>query len=279
MQRLSPLSTTIVLIAPSERRRTVLAQQLDVLGYSVIALDDLQRLGEIQRITRFDLVIVDLHDQPGSTLADQVSTMLVQGTPVLTLSAEQPRDAAAWTQDILGARVLAALRSQPQGDMLAAREQQWSGLGVLEPQSLLFSRRYFDVIFPIEIERAHRAHQPLAVLLVDLAANRPLDALWRSVSTSLITSLRQTDAIVRFEPETVLVLLPATEAPLARIVAARLQRAIGQLRRHDDSAAEAAVGIAAYPAHGTTPETVLRAAETALTHAAVAGSIVSVDQF
>jgi GGDEF domain-containing protein len=100
--------------------------------------------------------------------------------------------------------------------VLTERSLRWEGLNVLDPETLLFSRRYLDAIFPIEVERAKRIHQPMALLLIEYTPPQLSTELWREISTRLLTSLRRTDLIVRYEEHIALILLPITEAALTK---------------------------------------------------------------
>lgn len=60
MLGLKPTTTTILLVATSETRRMVVAQQLEALGYSVIIISDQHMLGDLVKAGHYDLVVVDL---------------------------------------------------------------------------------------------------------------------------------------------------------------------------------------------------------------------------
>lgn len=282
MRALSPTATTILLISLSEQRRTILAQQLETLGYSVIAIADGRKLTDVLRLTRYDLLIVDLSDAgPAQSreLSEQAAQLLAQGVAVLILSPDSQATTYAWTQETLGYRITSALRNRNAADVLAERATRWEGLNVLDPETMLFSRRYFNAIFPIEIERSKRVHQPMSVLLIDLQYEAPLPGEhWHAISASLLSSLRQTDVLVRYSASVILSLLPVTEGPLARAVAARLLRVLSNHVLPDNTPVQATVGIAVYPAHGSTPETLLSAAQHALNRAGIGSTIVSFDQ-
>jgi diguanylate cyclase (GGDEF)-like protein len=269
MHRLKPSATTILLIAFQEVRRTQLAQQLETLGYSVLVLPSPRALNTHQHATRYDLIVID---QSGGNPADMrmlsegIADFLGQGVPVLTLTNDEQANPDAWTQETLGYRVTAALRNRNASDVLSERMVRWEGLNVLDPETLLFRRRYFDAILATEIERAKRIHQPMTLVLIDLTFDDQGAGIWREISIRLLASLRQTDMVVRYGDHQVMILLPVTEAALARAVAARLVKAIESIPA--DPAIQTMVGLAAYPQHGTTVEALLSAAHHAL-HTAV----------
>lgn len=281
MHALMPSSITLVLVAADEQRRNSLAQQLEALGYSVIALGDNHPLAEIRKLSQYDLLVIDLHEGSGRSqeLRAQAAALLAQGTPILMLNTDLRTNSESWTQETLGYRITSALRSRNMSDVLDERSQRWEGLNVLDPETLLFSRRYFDAIFAIELERSKRVHQPTAVLLIDLSLTLPSQAEeWRVISGRLLTSTRQTDLLARFAPAVILVLLPVTETALARAVATRLQKTLATISLSSGLTLQPSIGIATYPAHGTTPDTLLSAASHALGRALQTGAIMSFEQ-
>jgi PleD family two-component response regulator len=282
MLGLKPTTTTIMLVAASELRRNLLAQQLEALGYSVIAVNDQPTLAEMLRASNYDLLVVDLssnEQERTRALSQYVAELMAQGTPMLMLTADRHGDSEVWTQETLSYRVSAALRNRNATDVLSERAVRYEGLNILDEQTMLFSRRYFDAIFPSEIERSKRVHQPMTLLLIELgSATIVLPSLLRDVSARLITSLRQTDLIVRWSEHAVLVLLPVTEAALARAVAARLLKTLGAIKTETNEFLTATIGIATYPQHGITTDTLISAVSHAINHAEHAGQIISFDQ-
>jgi diguanylate cyclase (GGDEF)-like protein len=280
MSALKPSTTTIVLIAPSPQRRTLVAQQLEALGYSVIALDD-GAIDSALATHRYDLLVIDLSDGGADqhrALAARAAALLKTRTPLLMLTPDQQTDAEAWTQETLSYRVAAALRNHVASDVLSERRARWDQLNVLDPDTLFFSRRYLDAIFPLEVERSRRIHQPVSLLLI--ALDRVLladDDHRRSISARLLSSLRQTDFVVRFDETVVLLLLPATEIAMARVVALRLLKTLEAVAQ-DNPALRPRIGLAAYPQHGATAKKLLASAQHALSYALEPGTIIGSDQ-
>lgn len=282
MLGLKPTTTTIMLVAASESRRNLLAQQLEALGYSVIAANDQSALAQMLKASRYDLLVVDLNNNEQErtrALSQYVAELMAQGTPMLMLTDDLHGDSEIWTQETLSYRVSAALRNRNATDVLSERAVRYEGLNILDEDTKLFSRRYFDAIFPTEIERSKRVHQPMTLLLIEFeGVASTLLSLWRDISTRLVTSLRQTDLIVRWNETTVLVLLPVTEAALARAVATRLLKTLSAIRQETTETLNPTIGMATYPQHGVTTDTLISAANHALTHARHTGHVTSFDQ-
>ncbi|WP_026369215.1 diguanylate cyclase domain-containing protein [Kallotenue papyrolyticum] len=245
-------STTVLLIAAAERQRA-LAQHLTALGYDVTAVTPAQ-LTDAAQLAAADLLVVD-----DALAADEVWARiwrLAADTPVVTLGG----DPGPWAQAAL-AHSGAGTPAQSATDLLEERARHWHGLNVLDPASLLFTRRYCDAILPLELERARRVHQPLSLLLLQLVG-MPAEALpWPTIGQRLLASVRRTDLVARFDRHQALILLPATESTLARIVAARLKQA---LTTPPIAALDARIGVAAFPQHGLTLEELLAEVQHAL---------------
>ncbi len=282
MLRLQPTTTTILLVATSDMRRTLVAQQLEALGYSVVVAADGQALIDVLKFSHYDLIVMDLSDgqRPDSrVLAEEAAQLLAKGTPMLMLTMDQQNDSRAWTQDILSYRVSAALRNRNGSDVVAERTMQYESLNILDPETALFSRRYFDAIFPAEIERSRRIHQPMTLLLLGIAGAElwaPDD--WHLLSARLVTSLRQTDILVRFSSDMVLAVLPFTEAGLGRIVAGRLMKTLRLLQEGKTQEPQFTIGLASFPQSGTTADTLVSAVQQAQRRAVNPGEIVSIDR-
>lgn len=253
MKHLRPSSTTILLLAP-EARQLSLAQQLEALGYSVI-IGAIQGSAPVPSSQHYDLVLVDSEALTALSRA-AVTEQLARGVPVLTL--DRRRGMEQWTEDTLAYRISAALQQRSIDDALAERCRRWEGLNVLDPETLLFSRRYFDAWFPIELARAARIHQPLSLIMIGASFAAEMPGSLRAWSGRLLMSLRQTDFVARYSESEALVLLPFTEAALARAVAARLLKAL------NSDTVQTMAGVAAFPQHGATAEALVSAARQSL---------------
>ncbi len=282
MLRLKPTTTTILLVASSDMRRTMVAQQLEALGYSVVVAADGQALADVLKFSQYDLIVMDLSSGQSAAsrvLAEEAAQLLAKGTPMLMLTMDQQNDSRAWTQEILSYRVSAALRNRNASDVLAERRSQYESLNILDSETALFSRRYFDAIFPAELERSRRIHQPMTLLLLGMAGvERWAPNDWQLLSARLVTSLRQTDMLVRFSSDMVLAVLPFTETGLGRIVAGRLMKTLGLLQESNTQEPRFTIGLASFPQAGTTVDTLLSAVQQAQSQAVNPGEIVSTGQ-
>ena len=148
----------------------------------------------------------------------------------------------------------------------------------------LYNRRYAEETFEREIARAKREASVVSVLMLDLDHFKRFndefghdagDTALREAATVLVESVRTSDVVSRVGGEEFLVLLPGAslEATLRKSEAIR-DRLKGLELFHRGRRLPPltfSAGAATYPAHGETPEALLRAADKALYEAKHAG--------
>ncbi|MCX7623346.1 MAG: diguanylate cyclase [Thermomicrobium sp.] len=116
----------------------------------------------------------------------------------------------------------------------------------------------------------------VSVILIDFDTFKTLndtlghlfgDAVLQAVSDRLVRSLRPSDLIARYGGDEFAVVLADVDLPLAQEIAERLRQAVGAAPfevRGETVVLTISLGVAAYPRHGDTVETLLRAADEAL---------------
>jgi len=142
-----------------------------------------------------------------------------------------------------------------------------------DPLTGLPNRRGFEQALELELERARRGGQPFAVLAADLdhfkAVNDRLGhpggdrALTRS-ATTLSEGKRMIDAVARVGGEEFSVIAPATDERGAYALAERLRTRLRAAFLSEPVPLTISVGIALYPDHGGSAESLLRADDEAL---------------
>jgi diguanylate cyclase (GGDEF)-like protein len=136
-----------------------------------------------------------------------------------------------------------------------------------------------------ELARSERLDVPGAVLLIDLDHFKVVndthghlmgDVVLSAVARTLVSELREYDAVGRFGGEEFVAVLPDVDVPTAMAISDRIRRHIAGLRLADlegagritsvgpNDSLTASIGVAHYPAHGTDLESLLHAADTAL---------------
>jgi diguanylate cyclase (GGDEF)-like protein len=142
----------------------------------------------------------------------------------------------------------------------------------------LYNRRFYDIQLPIEVERATRSGNPLAMLVVDLddfkrindtLGHRKGDEALRRVADLIRRNIRKVDLAFRYGGEEFVVLLPGTGRPQAIHTAERLRSVVAtELDFHDDRgeryALTVSVGIAVFPEDARSAEELFQHADRAL---------------
>jgi diguanylate cyclase (GGDEF)-like protein/PAS domain S-box-containing protein len=141
----------------------------------------------------------------------------------------------------------------------------------------LYNRRYMEDALDREIHRAERSGKPVAVLMIDIdhfkyfndkfghdAGDFVLSALARAI----IKNIRPSDMACRYGGEELAVVLPEAAMKCAFERAEKIRLAIRDTNLthlgQTLPAPTASFGVAVYPAHGTKPADLLKAADEAL---------------
>ena len=155
----------------------------------------------------------------------------------------------------------------------------------VDPKTGLYNARYFGSVFNEALERARRRHRPLALLMVDLDLLREInntyghlagDGVIRGVAEVFRAHLRIEDVPARFGGEEYSVLLPDTPLDEALEIAERIRREVAARPIHIETAAEpiratVSIGVACFPADGTTQNELVHQADLAVYRAKLQG--------
>ena len=143
----------------------------------------------------------------------------------------------------------------------------------------LFNRRYFDTAFNNEFARASRYGQELSLVIVDLDYLKKIndalghlagDSAIRQTAEILAKQSRRVDIATRYGGEEFAVILPQTALEGARAAAEHWRQAINQCQI-GDFRLSASIGIATFPSHASSKESLMQAADIALYRAKSAG--------
>ncbi|MBW8772281.1 MAG: diguanylate cyclase [Gemmatimonadetes bacterium] len=151
-------------------------------------------------------------------------------------------------------------------------------LSVTDGLTGLPNRRHLDGELERELQRHERHKRALAVLMLDVDRFKNLndtyghpagDAVLRKLARILEENTRKGDTVARFGGEEFMVILPETPAAGALHLAEKIRAAIEEHRFviGGDSTTvpvTASIGLARFPEHGTTPETLVMVADEAL---------------
>ena len=140
-----------------------------------------------------------------------------------------------------------------------------------------FNRRFFETYLDEEIERSRRYGTLFSIIFLDLDDLKMVNNLYGHLSGSrtlqevakrILGAVRGIDKVVRFGGDEFCVILPQTDQEQAIMVANRIARAMSGTALRIDANIEvtitASFGIATYPTHAMTKESLIREADAAM---------------
>ncbi|MBA5638563.1 diguanylate cyclase [Duganella sp. LX20W] len=148
---------------------------------------------------------------------------------------------------------------------------------VRDPLTGLHNRRHLAEVLPRELARAHRSGAGLAVAIVDVDHFKRFndrhghdagDAVLVAVAQAMLAQVRQGDLVCRYGGEEFVVLLTDIDVTLGESRSEQIRLAISQLAPahlgQPLGQITASLGLAFYPQHGGTADSLLKSADTAL---------------
>ena len=155
--------------------------------------------------------------------------------------------------------------------------QEAQRLSTTDALTGLWNFRYLSSSLGREIERANRFERPLAVLMLDIDHFKQVndqhghargDAVLRELAQRVQEQVREVDTFARYGGEEFVVVLPETTVEGAIQLAERICVAVRREPFPDEGEESlkvtVSVGGAAFPAHGSSAATLMRAADRAL---------------
>jgi diguanylate cyclase (GGDEF)-like protein/putative nucleotidyltransferase with HDIG domain len=137
----------------------------------------------------------------------------------------------------------------------------------------LLNRRGFEELFETELERARRSGRPLSVIVGDLDAFKTVndryghaagDRALERLSEILQSAKRRIDTAARIGGEEFAVIAPDTDHHAAYILAERIRREVRDTFKSEPFPLTISLGIATFPRHGGTAESLIGGADEAL---------------
>ena len=137
----------------------------------------------------------------------------------------------------------------------------------------LLNRRGFEELFETELERARRSGRPLSVIVGDLDAFKAVndrfghaagDRALERLSEIMRTVKRRIDTAARIGGEEFAVIAPDTDHHAAYILAERLRREVRDTFKSEPFPLTISLGIATFPRHGGSAESLIGGADEAL---------------
>ncbi|HKZ81347.1 MAG TPA: sensor domain-containing diguanylate cyclase [Pyrinomonadaceae bacterium] len=164
-------------------------------------------------------------------------------------------------------------------DQLAVAVNQAHMFAQMQQQALTdgltgcYNRRQFELQLERDLHLATRNRQPLSLIILDLdnfkdindrAGHEIGDLALRLLADSLRAELRAVDTAARYGGDEFIVILPQANTEGAMIVAERLRARIEQTEVPGFGPVTASFGLATFPAHASSRDTLVVAADRAL---------------
>jgi diguanylate cyclase (GGDEF)-like protein len=153
-----------------------------------------------------------------------------------------------------------------------------------DPKTELANMKHWNEVARGEVDRARRFHRPLTVALADLDLLRDInnryghlvgDQMIRKVADAIRGAVRDYDLPARFGGDEFAVLMPETTLAEAMTVGERIRRGVEtiELKAPDGSnvVASVSIGVALFPANGSSESELLAAADRAVYQAKAMG--------
>ena len=171
--------------------------------------------------------------------------------------------------------------------------QEAQRLSITDGLTSLWNYRFLNMRLAQEVERAIRFNRSLSLLMIDIDHFKDIndrfghqrgDAILSELANRVVTETRaQVDTVARYGGEEFVLLLPETPLEGGRVVAEKIRESIAStpFGSNDDAiSVTVSIGVACFPQHGATAQTLLRSADQALYEAKGRGRnvVVSADQ-
>jgi diguanylate cyclase (GGDEF)-like protein len=151
--------------------------------------------------------------------------------------------------------------------------KELSELSITDNMTGLYNARHFHTVAEMEVARAGRSGEPLALIMLDSDSLKHLNDLRghqrgdehiRRIGRVLRSYLRLSDYAFRYAGDEFLLLLPNTGLDEALTVAERIRTLIEEGDTDEEMSVTASLGVAVYPTHGSDARTLLSVADRAM---------------
>jgi diguanylate cyclase (GGDEF)-like protein len=220
-------------------------------------------------------------DQSQSTpiLADAVVPLIYQGSFVGLLMVRSDDHSRVWADNEL-------LLLHTVADQLAVAVNQAHLFAQMQQQALTdgltgcYNRRSFELQLERDLHLATRMRQPLSLIMLDLdhfkqindqAGHEAGDVALRMLADTLRAELRAVDTAARFGGDEFVLILPQANHEGAQLVAERLRKRIESIDVPGYGQVTASFGVASFPLHASSRDTLVVAADRALYNSKDAG--------
>jgi diguanylate cyclase (GGDEF)-like protein len=207
-----------------------------------------------------------------SVLSDAIVPLIYQGNFIGLLLVRSDDTTRVWADNEL-------LLLHTVADQLAVAVNQAHLFAQMQQQALTdgltgcYNRRSFELQLERDLHLATRMRQPLSLIMLDLdnfkhindqAGHDAGDVALRMLADSLRSELRAVDTAARFGGDEFVVILPQANSEGALLVAERLRKRMTQIDVPNFGQITASLGVATFPLHASSRDTLVVAADRAL---------------
>ncbi|MDQ2977435.1 MAG: sensor domain-containing diguanylate cyclase [Acidobacteriota bacterium] len=219
------------------------------------------------------------NSQSPPVLADAVVPLIYRGKLIGLLVVRSDDATRLWAENEL-------LLLHTVADQLAVAVNQAHLFAQMQEQALTdgltgcYNRRSFELQLERDLQLAIRMRQPLSLIMLDLdnfkdindrAGHDTGDNALRMLVDNLRRELRAVDSFARFGGDEFAIILPQANPDGAMLVAERLRKRMERIHVPDFGFITASFGVASFPAHASSRDTLVVAADRALYNSKDAG--------
>ncbi len=205
-------------------------------------------------------------------LADAVVPLIYQGNFIGLLLVRSDDPTRVWADNEL-------LLLHTVADQLAVAVNQAHLFAQMQQQALTdgltgcYNRRSFELQLERDLHLATRMRQPLSLIMLDLdnfkhindqAGHDAGDVALRLLADTLRSELRGVDTAARFGGDEFVIILPQANVDGAMLVAERLRNRMSEIEVPNFGQITASLGVATFPYHASSRDTLVVAADRAL---------------
>lgn len=169
---------------------------------------------------------------------------------------------------------------------LSEQMEKLKKLSITDPLTGLLSRRYLHDRLEEELARSQRFNRQLSVLMLDLDGFKQYndtfghlagDRILEAIAVVIMNSVRSIDIVARYGGDEFTIILPETGISMAVLIGERLRSDIAKTALpvsqggKSEHTITASIGIACYPEHDTTANSLIDRADSALFRAKTGG--------
>ncbi|HEY5884204.1 MAG TPA: sensor domain-containing diguanylate cyclase [Pyrinomonadaceae bacterium] len=210
---------------------------------------------------------------------DAIVPLIFQGSFLGLLMVRSDDESREWADNEL-------LLLHTVADQLAVAVNQAHLFAQMQQQALTdsltgcYNRRSFELQLERDLHLATRMRQPLSLIMLDLdnfkhindqAGHDAGDVALCMLADNLRAELRAVDTAARFGGDEFVIILPQANQDGAMLVAERLRKRVSQMEVPEFGQVTASFGVATFPAHASSRDTLLVAADRALYNSKDAG--------